>query len=438
MSTNHGIRGLGDSLTNAPGTNSRRRTARHFDDDEDEKKAPPTKRARTDVDSEEGKTSGMTTRRQAKGCKTIFFDNKHSVQFILIAVLAYEEDADGFAFSRKRTNKTQQTKGSKVDTQIQSKDERIQPSTKSGIDTVKDAPPNTARRRPRKTLPVTPEAQKTVDVRRSKRLLVEKTPNVPEVEVAEKTQVAQVIDADRSDYGQSTAIAQQNIDERRDGSPSAQANPFSATDQLSVQKARGPRRIHLMTQETPVIRRNKSLRQTMLLNEKENRRSSSGMRGKRVSGLIDSGNYNAVPHNEVETADFYRHIEQSALAEPQRMKQLLVWCAKRATGDKSRSTGSEKPENDGKMAAGERQALQAGMYQNHLFTKLMTDGFFLVARVIQEELLADFANKAELSNWFDREDTHEKVVNVSLVKKQNPRNIQNKSKLVELEAELSR
>lgn len=39
-----------------------------------------------------------------------------------------------------------------------------------------------------------------------------------------------------------------------------------------------------------------------------------------------------------------------------------------------------------------------------------------------------------MSNWFDREDTAPAV----LVKKPNPRNVQNAAKLQELEAELAR
>lgn len=56
------------------------------------------------------------------------------------------------------------------------------------------------------------------------------------------------------------------------------------------------------------------------------------------------------------------------------------------------------------------------------------------ARVIQEELLKEFGTKSELSSWFDREDTAPAV----LVKKPNPRNLQNAEKLHQLEAELAR
>lgn len=41
-----------------------------------------------------------------------------------------------------------------------------------------------------------------------------------------------------------------------------------------------------------------------------------------------------MPHDEVETSEFYKHIESEGLSEPRRMKQLLTWCATRALGEK--------------------------------------------------------------------------------------------------------
>ena len=98
------------------------------------------------------------------------------------------------------------------------------------------------------------------------------------------------------------------------------------------------------------------------------RRSSSTMRGRRASSLIDSGVSNgeeldsilspsvspinqsvAVPHNEVDTADFFKHISQD-LPEPRRMKQLLTWCGARSLSEKSSEQSSEA------------NALPAGMF----------------------------------------------------------------------------
>lgn len=42
----------------------------------------------------------------------------------------------------------------------------------------------------------------------------------------------------------------------------------------------------------------------------------------------------ALPHDEVGSSEFYKHIESEGLSEPRRMRQLLTWCGTRALGDK--------------------------------------------------------------------------------------------------------
>lgn len=111
-------------------------------------------------------------------------------------------------------------------------------------------------------------------------------------------------------------------------------------------------KIALPFADTPRIQRNKDMRKTNAA-----RRSSLGLRGRRASSLIDTGRSTgmpsqrqhldftpmdflitdfkqAMPHDEVETSEFYKHIESEGLSEPRRMKQLLTWCATRALGDK--------------------------------------------------------------------------------------------------------
>jgi len=50
-------------------------------------------------------------------------------------------------------------------------------------------------------------------------------------------------------------------------------------------------------------------------------------------------------------------------------------------------------------------------------------------------MLKDFANVSELSDWFGREDKEPPAV---VVKKPNPRNIQNAEKIKELEEQIQR
>ncbi|EAW09923.1 Mis12-Mtw1 family protein [Aspergillus clavatus NRRL 1] len=167
----------------------------------------------------------------------------------------------------------------------------------------------------------------------------------------------------------------------------------------------GTAKITLPLADTPVIQRNKEMRKEAK-GEKgsKSRRSSLGMRGRRASSLIDSGASNALPHKEVGTADFYKHIADG-LPEPRRMRQLLTWCATRAL--------SEKPKGARPEDASAR----------------------LAARVIQEELLKDFSTNSELSNWFGREDVNPPAV---VVKKPNPKNLQNADKIKELEEQIQR
>lgn len=132
----------------------------------------------------------------------------------------------------------------------------------------------------------------------------------------------------------------------------------------------------------------------------------------------------ALPHREVGTADFYKHIADDGLPEPRRMRQLLIWCATRAMGD--RPSGSHSEDQSSRLA-GNLLALECPCWTSP------TD--FILARVIQEELLKDFSSNSELSNWFGREDLNPPTV---VVKKPNPRNVQNTDKIKELEEQIQK
>lgn len=193
-----------------------------------------------------------------------------------------------------------------------------------------------------------------------------------------------------------------------------QREESSAQDQHSATK------IALPFADTPVIKRNKEMRENK--GKKGERRSSLSLRGRRASSLIESGNSNgksktdtvsgrltgstALPHDEVEVADFYKHIESEGLPEPRRMRQLLTWCTTRSLDQKPMGASFE-----------ESSAVAA-------------------ARVIEDELLKDLANKSELSDWFSREDVP--VPPKELPERPNPKNIQNTAKIAELEEQIKR
>ena len=63
----------------------------------------------------------------------------------------------------------------------------------------------------------------------------------------------------------------------------------------------------------------------------------------------DSSLETAVPHADVETEEYYKHISQD-LIEPKRMRQLLVWCGNRVL----------PPKPGGQLAPAETAAIHAG------------------------------------------------------------------------------
>lgn len=129
----------------------------------------------------------------------------------------------------------------------------------------------------------------------------------------------------------------------------------------------------------------------------------------------------ALPHDAVDAAHFYKHIEGEGLPEPRRMKQLLTWCATRALGKKPSGSRSE---DESARLAGTQGILQQLFFHSGWLT------WSVAARVIQEELLKDVGSRSELSDWFGREETTPPPV---VVKKPNPKNVHNADKIKELE-----
>lgn len=116
----------------------------------------------------------------------------------------------------------------------------------------------------------------------------------------------------------------------------------------AIETSRDVTTISLPFADTPIIRRNKEMRRGA---SDSQRRSSLGLRGRRASSLINSGKSNgtlrihqicshsflteiALPHDGVDSAEFYKHVESNGLPEPHRMKQILIWCGTRALQEK--------------------------------------------------------------------------------------------------------
>ncbi|TID18715.1 hypothetical protein E2P81_ATG05697 [Venturia nashicola] len=405
---------------------SRRRTTRHLFNDEDE---PPAKRSKV-----EENTAANAGSKQANG--------KVQVPKAKRPKRAYDEDADGFQFTRKTRSKA---------------DEPVSGSTKTRETAA------TKRKKDSMLYSGSSETEQPGNRRRSARLSTDKdTLPRPKAPAAKPTRTRKLDEPKPPVPEKSKVVKTSKMEAPRPKKPELdrEGSPDVAPTQLRVEKPRDGTKIALPFADTPVIRRNKEMRQQT---KSKHRRSSTGLRGRRASSLIESGtsngriihtystkyvsksaskivrfsslfseaesepqcdddddehteeyftndflDYVAVPHADVSITDFYKHIEQS-LPEPRRMKQLLTWCGTRALPEKA---------HGGTGDAGEMLAKDS-------------------ARHISEELLKDFANKAEMSDWFSREDGPVEE-DISVVKKPNPRNIRNAEKLKELEDEIAR
>ncbi|KAK5124790.1 hypothetical protein LTR85_001503 [Meristemomyces frigidus] len=258
-----------------------------------------------------------------------------------------------------------------------------------------DAAPKTAQKKARRRFPTTPEREAAEKpVRRSKRLSDEH------------------VSSDPQPSSHKAAHAKSHANVERSPSPE-KARPITIEKKRKHGANGGEEeekimRIALPFADTPVIRRNKEMRKG---SADGNRRSSSGMRGRRASSLIDEGRGNAMPHAEVPSAEFFKHISAD-LTEPRRMRCLLGWCGSRNLPPKP-----DAPKESTPASSLEFQALQA-------------------ARVIQAELSQDLITKGTLSDWFSRDETV--PPQIPLKKKPNPRNLNNASKAEELERELER
>ncbi|TBU55459.1 Mis12-Mtw1 protein family-domain-containing protein [Dichomitus squalens] len=83
----------------------------------------------------------------------------------------------------------------------------------------------------------------------------------------------------------------------------------------------------LAQQETPQIEKNKVMR-----GETGHRRRSSISRGKRASSSYEATGVISHPHTSVSVSSFFKHIDYE-LPEPQRARQLLIWCSNRAMNE---------------------------------------------------------------------------------------------------------
>ncbi|KAK4557075.1 hypothetical protein LTR86_006056 [Recurvomyces mirabilis] len=409
---------------NGAGT-SKRRSARLSHEGADDNE-PPMKRSRANGGGAQA-TTVVGTKEQDGDANALARRRPRKV---------YEEEVDGFAFKKggRKAKEVKPAAGRNGVAEKQSpakaaaaKDREAMPPPPAPVASAvvqpqgpvpapsEDAASNPVQKKVRRRFPTTPEREAAEKpIRRSKRLSNEGSSSDP----------APAPSPSKPSHAKSHANAER--------SPSPEkARPVTVEKKRKrgangLEEEEKVMRIVLPFQDTPVIRRNKEMRKS---SADGNRRSSSGMRGKRASSLIDEGRGNALPHAEVPEAEFFKHISAD-LTEPRRMRCLLGWCGTRALPPKP-----DAPKDSSPASSMEFQALQAGM------RPLFVDGEIVLAdmtaaRVIQEELSQDLVTKGTLSDWFSRDETV--IPKIPLRKKPNPRNIANAAKAEELEKELER
>lgn len=147
------------------------------------------------------------------------------------------------------------------------------------------------KKKPRKALPTTPELERQEKLparRRSKRLSAEdKQPTTASSEPSNDLQAQNEQTAQPAKPKAHTVSAPRVADEPPEV-PAASPVPQAGQDaqSLHVDKKRRVTKIPLPFADTPILRRNKEMRK---FSADQSRRSSSGMRGRRASSLIDAG-----------------------------------------------------------------------------------------------------------------------------------------------------
>lgn len=164
--------------------------------------------------------------------------------------------------------------------------------------------------------------------------------------------------------------------------------------------------VSLPISDTPVIRRNQELRRKSGV-----RRSSLGNRGKRVSSI--GNGFVAVPHDDVDPRDFYKHAD-SDIPDPHRMKQILLWCSKRVLNSQNERLKKLK-ERPKKSTADEATALT-------------------IARVIEDEIIRDLVQGKVSTSWWTRPEDPENDREV--IKQPNSQNVTNAENLKAFEKRL--
>lgn len=269
------------SMTGAQTNGIKRKSLRHHNDHPDED-APPNKKSKATNTTTTSKNASQNTVKKAKKCE-FGLARKNDAQMLMRSRLAYDEGDDGFVFTRR----TRKAKAKEPDVAPEPETtagapapaSEAQPVQQPSQPTDEHAPIEATqppRKKPRKTLPTSPEPTPR---RRSKRL----SGNSP---VHNQEPATSKPATEQQSHQRSPATPPPATGDQENVAPAADGSPALDQGELTIHKKRGPAKIPLPFGETPVLRRNKEMRK---LSAEKSRRSSSGMRGRRASSLIEAG-----------------------------------------------------------------------------------------------------------------------------------------------------
>ena len=249
-------------------SSTRRRSAKQaFDDDS----APAPKRVKAELNGTGKKaTTTTTTKKSAK--------------------VAYDENDDGFQFSRRTTRKATKAQAAPLQESIP-EDKVAKPTRRREAlrSSPEPAPLKAPTRRKKSIATVDPESSDTQNRRRSARISGDRN----SLEIRPKS--VEPLPPKRTGR-KAPSEPQKKKQKQKQVTPAPEEPPAHAfagaqtpnQHDVNAAKERDPnaKRIMLPFADTPVITRNKEMRKG---NKDGHRRSSTGLRGRRASSLIDSG-----------------------------------------------------------------------------------------------------------------------------------------------------
>ena len=268
-------------------------------------------------------------------------------------IAEYDEEDDGFAFTRTRSKRAKAAaEPSEPTIQEKPKPAATKGSRKKSIEVASPIPVAEKEPAPRRR------------ITRNSGEKIAPAPEPAELHVPKK----------RSKQATSRAAKTRKPDDGQKEAEGKQIDLVGSRTRTPVaaEVPKEPTKIALPFADTPIIRRNQEMRK----GSDSSRRSSLSMRGRRASSLIDSGTSNgqfsnlvfwwrtrsnqatALPHDEVPSSEFYKHIE-SGLLEPRRMRQLLIWCGTRALNEKPPARKREKEDPAARLAGEARRCMES-------------------------------------------------------------------------------